>query len=114
MGVPVHPGDVQRAVRAEVREHRDPVGQQRAGGVKLATVEPPTARAVGGQRGPDVAHMPGVRLRLGIAEPAPSQYLPEQRPLIFIGGWPCAISISPATLTSETVYLRPSVMLTVM
>ena len=44
--VPFDPGDVQRAVDAEVRQHRDPVGEQRAGGVELASVQPPAAGAV--------------------------------------------------------------------
>ena len=81
------PGDVQRSgarrgERVLARQHRDPVGEERAGAVALGSGEGPPAAAGGGQGGADVAHVPGADLRLRVAEPLAGQHLAEEEVLL--------------------------------
>ena len=75
------PRDVHRPVGAEVGEHRDPVGEQRARAVALLAVQHPVL-AVARQGGAEVTYVFAADLRLGIAEALAPAHLAEQESLL--------------------------------
>ena len=84
-GLALDPGHVERAgagrgQRVLAGEHRDPVGEERAGAVALGAAERPAPVAGRRERGADVADVLGADLGLRVAEPLAGQHLAEEEP----------------------------------